>query len=259
MFKRAIASSLALIAALVAAAYFFNVRIGTGDPIAYRTLCKEKKAFHSFNALERRPAIQFREKVQKDIWFADGEERLHFLLKSRHSELTLIQRKDKVEAIEKLQQVDCWIQDEVDRAASIQQVRKITADEGIYYFPAHRFLAHSVQLGFFRLQGIELPKETPVQEKPFFYGTASEVRFAANDHLPTFTAYQLRAKLDPTRSCTKTLSGSSSGPFCDLSLVASSPMAPSAYANSSSSESSSKSPAKPDPLMVLVQLLRGLP
>lgn len=192
MFRRAVASACALIALLAAAAAFL-ARVSPSDTAAYKKFSAESKDLRSRRALERQPAIQFREKVQKDIWFASGDERLHFLLKGEKSELTLTQKKGKVEAMEKVRQIDCWIQDEIDRKATMQQVRRVAAAEGTYSFPEHRFSAQSVDLQFFRLPGVEIPCET---SSPFLKGTAKEVRFAANKNVPTFTAYHLRAQID---------------------------------------------------------------
>ena len=80
----------------------------------------------------------------------------------------------------------------------MQQVRTIAADEGVYHFPSHRFLAQSVQLAFFYLAGTELPLSL-FPEKPFLTGIAREVSFSAAQKPPTFTAYHLQAKLDPDR------------------------------------------------------------
>ncbi len=193
MFGRAVVSFIALIAVLAGAAYFFHVRIGPRDVASFRKLCNEKKTQHSRQAYERQPTVQFRENVQKDIWFSDGGERLHFFLKSSQSELILTQRKDKVEAIEKLKQVDSWIQEEIDKEASVQQVRRISADTGVYSLPDYRFEAQSVKIAFYRLPGTDLPTHTDLP--PFFFGTADGASFAANEKLPTFKAYHLKARL----------------------------------------------------------------
>ncbi len=146
MFRRATAAFLSLIALLAVAVYFYSVRIGPKDADHYRKLCKKKHTLRSRQALEREPAVQFRENVLKDIWVSKEGERLHFLLSSNRSELILTQKKDKVEAIEKLKGIHAWIQDEVGENDSIQPARWISADEGIYFFPSHRIAVQSVQL-----------------------------------------------------------------------------------------------------------------
>lgn len=199
MFQRAYFSFLALILCLSLLAYYLHIRIAPGCAPLYHKLLKESIALRSHHALERHPAHQKREGVQKDIWVVNGAERLHSRIKSRHSDLTLSQKKDKVEAIEQLKEIDCWVQEEIDPAHSLQQIRTLYAEEGVYYFPSHRFLAQSVHLAFFRLPGADLPLSL-FPEKPFLTGVASEVSFAATSKSPLFTAYHLQAHLDPQRA-----------------------------------------------------------
>lgn len=197
LFRRAIFCFSALTASAAALAFFLHVRIRPSDTPRYRKLVQESAELRSRRALERHPAHQTREGVQKDIWAVDGSERLHSRLNSGYSELTLRQKRDKFEAVEELQQISCWIQEEIDEAARLQQVRAITASEGTYYYPSHRFLAHTVHLAFYRLPGLELPFS--VSEKPFLTGVAREASFAATSKIPTFTAYHLTAQFDPER------------------------------------------------------------
>ncbi len=198
MFAKSHACFLALIGLAAALAYSLHIKLQPHDAPLYRKITQESQALRSHHALERHPAQQKRERVQKDIWLVDGSQRLHFRLKSAYSHLTLTQKKDKVEAVEQLKQIESWIQDEIDPVDSYQQIRTIAADQGVYYFPSHRFLAQSVHLAFFRIPGIELPLSL-FPEKPFLTGIAREVSFAAISKTPTFTAYHLQAQLDPER------------------------------------------------------------
>lgn len=159
LFRRALLFSSFLIVSVSFLAYFLHIQPRPSGISAYRKLVRESAERHSRRALERAPARQTREGVQKDIWAIDGTERLHFRLNSKYSELTLKQKKDKIEAVEELQQIRCWIQEKVDPTAQMQQVRTLTAQEGAYYFPSHRFSAHTVHLAFYNLPGFELPKE----------------------------------------------------------------------------------------------------
>ncbi|MES2273145.1 MAG: hypothetical protein V4487_03015 [Chlamydiota bacterium] len=195
MFQRTIFSFLTLAASAIAAVYYFHIRVQPGDGPTYKKMVQENMQLRSRDALERQPLHQFRKTVQKDIWDMDGSERLHFQLKSSESELILTQKKGKAEAIEKLKQITCWIQDEIDPKLCMSQLRRISAEEGIYYFPSHRFLAETVDLAFFRYPGIELPLSL-LGQKPFLVGTAKQLSFSAAEKLPIFTAFHLKAKLD---------------------------------------------------------------
>lgn len=195
LFRKPLFASAALIALFCGLVCFFFVRLRASDAPKYRKLVQESAELRSRHALEREPAHQTREGVQKDIWVAEGSERLHFRLNSRYSELMIRQKKDKVEAVEELQQIECWIQEEIDSKTNKQLVRQLKAAEGIYTYPSHRFVAETVHLAFFRLSGTDLPRSTLA--KPYLTGLAREASFAATSKLPTFTAYHLSATLDP--------------------------------------------------------------
>jgi hypothetical protein len=195
LFGRAVIGSSILIASAAVATFLLHVRTRPYDASRYRKLVQESAELRSRRALERHPAHQMRAGVQKDIWAVDGTERLHFRLNSGYSELSITQKKDKFEAVEELQQINCWIQEKIDPNTQMQQVRTLTASEGTYYYPSHRFLANAVHLGIYRLPGIELP--TSLTEKPFLIGVARQATFVASGKNPTFTAYDITATLDP--------------------------------------------------------------
>jgi hypothetical protein len=198
MFYKIISFSLFLLLISFGATYFYCVRLREGDESHYRQLVRESIELRSKRALERHPARQLRKDVQKDIWTTNGKERSHFRLKSEGSDLLILQRKDKFEATEHLQNLECCLQEEVDVSENRQQLRYLSAKEGTYFFPTHRFLAQAVRLSFFRIGGIELPPSWPATS-PFLRGTASEVSFSAAGKSPTFTARRLQAQLDPEK------------------------------------------------------------
>lgn len=111
------------------AVYWFHIRMDPPDIIAYNKLVQESTELHTRHALEEKPAHQKRQGVQKDIWTQN--ETSHYQIQSAHSELTLSQKKDKLEVLEELKQIRCSIQDDFT----------LTADEGLYTFPSHQFIA----------------------------------------------------------------------------------------------------------------------
>lgn len=121
--------ALALISASIV--YWFNVRMTPEDIIAYEKLSQESTELRRRKALQEQPAHQKRHGVQKDIW--SQNETRHFTIQSEHSELTLSQKKDKMEIIEELENIQCHIKDGFT----------LTADEGIYTFPSHQFIAQT--------------------------------------------------------------------------------------------------------------------
>lgn len=120
---------LALAALFAILIYWFYVRIRPEDPANFEKLVQESFELRTRRALEQEPAHQKRQEVQKDIW-TQNESR-HFQIQSQGSDLTISQKKDKIEVIERLQNVRCHIQNEFT----------LTADEGIYTFPSHQFIA----------------------------------------------------------------------------------------------------------------------
>lgn len=140
----------------------------------YRKLSQESTRQHSHQTLEKQPARQLRTGVQKDIWTLDETERLHIRLRSTHSELVLKQKGQKFEAVEKLQNLECWVQEKIDPLLQSQRIRHLSAEEGAYHFPSQRFHTQNVHLSFFRLPGTTLP--LTIETPPFLHGIAQEMR-----------------------------------------------------------------------------------
>lgn len=192
-------------------AYLDHVRLRHHDRRAYQLFVRESGAQKARHALESHPATQNRKEVQKDFWIAQNHERQHFRIKSQQSELIIHERNRKLEAVEKLHHLECWLQEFENSSPTIlqktaqepestkqQQVRYLTAEDGIYFYPSHHFIAQTVHLQFFRLPGHVLP-ETIDPSIAFFIGTATEASFSACGKSPTFTAEHLHASFDPAR------------------------------------------------------------
>jgi len=141
---------------------------------------------------------QMRQGVRKDIWFAqeDGS-RLHYRIQSESSLLTLVPDKKKVEVIENLEKIKCWMQDKLyegANAAKMQQIRFFEADQGTYQYTTQKFLAQTVELSLFRLADHILP-QTLDPKTSFLKGIAKDVSFSVSGKLPHFQAQQFKAIL----------------------------------------------------------------
>jgi len=212
MFKRTLIFFSFFLCITCAIAYWDHVRLRRHDKDRYHKFVKENSLPRAHHALETHPATQNRQTVQKDFWIMQGSQRQHLRIQSEESELIIHERKGKLEAVEKLQHLDCWFQEPGNSSDSIlkkttdkrcvcgslQQVRHLTAQEGIYFYPSHRFIAQTVQMQFFRLSGHDLP-ETVDSKLAFFSGTATEASFSACGKSPTFTAQHLHASFDPAK------------------------------------------------------------
>jgi lipopolysaccharide export system protein LptA len=118
-----------LISLLLFAIYWFHIRVRPQDIALYNQLVEESTHLRTRHALEDEPAHQKRQNVQKDIWTQN--QTCHFLLQSADSDLTLFQKKDKIEATESLKTIHCNLRDEFF----------FSADEGLYTYPSHQFTA----------------------------------------------------------------------------------------------------------------------
>ncbi len=120
----------AVISLAILAVYWFHIRMQPEDALFYQKLVQESIDLRTRRALEEQPAHQKRQNVQKDIWTQN--ETCHFQILSKDSDLTLSQKKDKTEAIEALKEIRCNLQNEFT----------LTAEEGLYSYPSHQFIAH---------------------------------------------------------------------------------------------------------------------
>ncbi len=143
---------------------------------------------------------QQRKGVVKEIWFTqEDKSRLHYRIFSESSLLTIKPDGKKCDLIEKLEKIKCWMQDKLYEPDSgtgpMQQIRFLSAAEGVYRYTSQEFLAQTVALSLYRLGGHELPKET-VATKPFLKGIAEDVSFAVSGRSPQFKAKHFKAELN---------------------------------------------------------------
>lgn len=143
---------------------------------------------------------QQRKGVVKEIWFTqEDNSRLHYRIFSESSLLTIKPEGKGFDLIERLEKIKCWMQDKLYEPTSgvspMQQIRFLAAKEGIYRYASQEFLAQSVALSLYRLNGHELPKET-LLTKPFLKGIAEDVSFAVSGKTPQFNAKHFKAELN---------------------------------------------------------------
>lgn len=120
--------------------YWNHLRVDTTVAPAYQNLIQESAALKAYNALEEAPVCQTRKGVRKDIWTIRERERLHSRIVSARSELTLIQQKEKAEAVEQLQEIKGWFDG--------MEIRHLTAESGEWEFPKCRMTACHLTLDF---------------------------------------------------------------------------------------------------------------
>lgn len=146
-------------------------------------------------------ANQKRKGIRKDIWFTqeDGA-RLQYRIESQTSLLAWTflgdSRQEKIEILEHLQGIQCWMQDRLyfSEGVPMQSLRFFEADEGSYQMSTQQFLANSVHLSLFRLNGHRFPEHLD-PKKAFLTGLAREVSFGIAGENPHFQADNFKATL----------------------------------------------------------------
>lgn len=198
MFKRAMLFS------LVGLCLISLLWIGRLTFVRKSDIALAKSLLKTKNVAETKAPIsadQKRHGVRKEIWFTqDDTSRLHFRIDSKASTLTLLPQDDKVDMIENLEGIRCWMQDKLytAEAGPMQQLRYFEAETGTYHLASQQFLAQSVYLSLFRIPGMILPVTLDAQ-KAFLRGIASDVSFSVAGKSPQFHAERFRATLKPSQ------------------------------------------------------------
>ena len=161
----------------------------------YKALVEEYKQIAAQSLTQS--TTQTRSGVRKDIFFTqDDASRLQYRIESESSVLTLAPINNKMDIVENLHNIRCWMQEKLFdmQTAPSQQIRYLKANEGTYRFSQQQFLANSVALSLFRLPGHTLSTPTST-EKAFLKGLADEVSFSVSGKTPQFVAHHFTASL----------------------------------------------------------------
>ena len=142
-------------------------------------------------------AKQVRSGVCKDIWFTqEDSSRLHTRIESEISHLTLLPIERKIDIIENLEHLKCWMQEKLStEGPAMQQVRYFEARQGLYQHLSQEFLANNVSLSLYRLPSHTLPLKT-IASAAFLKGIAKDVSFSISGKTPKFQATDFKASLN---------------------------------------------------------------
>ncbi len=166
------------------------------DIESYHNFMEKSKVVASSKALPS--ADQKREKVRKDIWFTQEDHlRLHTRLQSKASVLTLLPNDHKMDIIENLETIQCWMQDRLFTAngTPMQQMRFFEADYGTYQYMTQQFLAKEVSFSLFRIPGFNLSFPTN-SSGAFLKGIAKDASFSVSGKTSQLQAQQFKATLN---------------------------------------------------------------
>ena len=155
---------------------------------AYKAIAKESIS---------KTATQKRQGVSKDIFFTqeDGT-RLQYKIQSSASQLNLVPSGSKIDVVEQLSDIECWLQEKLfsNAGTSSQQIRYLKAESGLYSLSRQQFLAGKVKVSLFRKPGINLVLPSNNAEA-FLSGSAHDVVFTVSGKEPHFEAHDFEATL----------------------------------------------------------------
>ena len=195
MYKRATLFTL-LGLGVVSLFWLFQVAVVRQSDInRYKKFAAKTKELATSRSLSQ--ANQKREGVRKDIWFSqEDRSRLHYRIDSEASTLTLLPIDDKLDIIENLEHLKCWMQDKLYETggAPMQQMRFFEADAGTYQYTTQQFLAQTVALSLFRVPGHNLPLRFD-PAAAFLCGIAQDVSFSVSGKTTQFQAERFKATL----------------------------------------------------------------
>ena len=193
---------------------FFNPSME--DEREYRALVLQSNPTNSNIPASPYKATQHRNKIQKDLLFAQGNERLHLRLNSAEADMTVDHRNNSTDLIEKMRGVTCLMQEElfyrlpdgreailqsngqllvraegennssvwIDLSDSnpqpMQRIRYLEAEEATYSYKTSRLLADRVKIYRYILPGHVLPNSLS-GEIPQLKGYAKAVEFSMDD------------------------------------------------------------------------------
>lgn len=188
-----------LVCSLLLGLWIFHVTfVRPSDLDRYRKYLRKQEAASSPKTLAA-TAQQRRQDVRKDIWFAqEDKSRLQYRIESQSSLLSLVPVDDKLELIENLSHIKCWMQEKIFLSPQskqlMQQMRYLQANEGTYKYMSQQFDAHAVGLSLFQLPG-QVLSTTIDPRAAFLRGVAQDVSFAVSGKNPQFKAHHFKASL----------------------------------------------------------------
>ena len=197
MFGKSVTITCIGVSAVILTGLFKICFVTDRDILKYKALIEEckKMEVESQNSV----ATQTRIGVRKDIFFAqEDNSRLHYRIDSSSSLLTMSPENNKLEILENLSNVQCWMQEKLYSIGnkSMQQMRHLQASKGVYNLSKQEFIANDVMLSLFRIPGHELTTTIPAS-KAFLKGKAEDIEFTVSGKTPRFEAHQFNASFTP--------------------------------------------------------------
>jgi len=176
---------------------------------------------------------QYRETIQKDMWFSGKVSRLHFMLKSKDSELRFFHHDEHTDIIENMHDVICLIQEELYYALPdgrevvknedgtltlrdgnpddpeslidahttglepMQRVRYLESDNATFYYKNNTLIANHVTFSLFNTPGHRIEDISDTERTILMKGVAKSIEFFLGSDNINFHADHLKAELYP--------------------------------------------------------------
>lgn len=221
-FKATLAVFAGLAAATAALCIYAMFSVSEHDERAYRRLVETANPVNSNVKASPYTAKQQRTNVQKDILLTQGADRLLVHLTSTDSVLVLDRQENKMEIIEKMDNVKCVMQEELfyvlpdgrevirrsdgnlvlreagdlipdaEGMQPMQHVRYMEADHATYYYKNDNVIADHVKISRYTVSGHGLVTNFAF-DKPSMTGLADNVEFSLKGPEVQFTAHRFKA------------------------------------------------------------------
>jgi hypothetical protein len=162
----------------------------------YKELNSETDSKSNVSGINPYSAKQKRNLVQKELWFVKNNLPHKMTLQSADSELVLDHQNEGTEVLEKMQDVDCYVQEELffEELMPFQIIRHIQAETATYYYQQEKLLGNNVKIWRYTIPGHELTQSQD-QKSLMMSGTANSIEFAWVENNFRFSAKQFKAAL----------------------------------------------------------------
>lgn len=205
-FFKTLALSFMLVTLCLAGIYFYVTAYTDQDREEYLSLMKEANPGLAKNTTSTPyTATQQHHSMRKDIFFMQNDQRMQLELCSSHADLSLNNSGTDMELIEVMQNVVCYMQEELypaqpdaPDAIPMQMIRYFEADHATYSYKSGNLKAQAVKISRYLVPGHTLTDQLTAFD-PVMQGTAAEVQlslkgselnFQARDLIATFTLVQ---------------------------------------------------------------------
>lgn len=201
-FPKTFILSFTLMACCIVGLYFHVSTYSEQDREEYLQLMKEANpALAKNNASTTTPytATQQHHGMRKDFFFMQNDQRLQLQICSSHADLTLNNNGTDIELIEIMQNVTCYMQEELYpshpeelNSIPMQMIRYFEADNAIYSYKSGLFQAQAIKISRYLVPGHTLTNQLAAFD-PLMHGTATSVQFFLKDSDLDFQASDLNA------------------------------------------------------------------